>query len=119
MRKPDFKHIIAFIAERNSFVLPEEIITNQIDKTGKSKGIVRPYIYTTLNRLKKRGQISEIRDFDGRILWGLPGWTDFNGFPLDSHKPLQASIVEGRGLFEVNPQGVTRNSFLSKKKFKA
>ena len=114
---PDFRHIIAFIAEKNSFLSPEDIINNQVLKTGKSRGVVRPYVYTALNRLKKRGQVSSIKNLEsGLTFWGLPGWTDFNEFPLESHKPLCSSIVEGPALFEVNPLGVTRRSFVQRRK---
>jgi len=115
MKIPDFIHIITFIVGRNSFVSPDDIISNQILKTGKSKGIIRLYVYTTLNRLKKRGQITSIEDFEtGKVLWGLPGWTDFNDLPLSSHMPLSNSTTKGPGLLDVNPKGIERKHFVLK-----
>lgn len=104
MKIPDFRHIIAFIAEMNSFVSPEDIINNQVLKTGKSRGVVRPYVYTALNRLKNRGQISSIKESKSKLtFWGLPGWTDFNGSPLNSHEPVCSELPSKRNLFGFNP----------------
>lgn len=117
MRTPDFRHIIAFIAEKNSFVTQEEIVANQITKSGKSRGVVRPYIYTALKRLEKKGQVISIKDFGAEFtLWGLPGWIDFFGSPLYSHRPLGSSIEPRPSLFNVSSHQKQGRAFFLKKK---
>lgn len=116
---PRYIHIITFISENNIFVTTEDIIDNQALKTGISRGVIRPYIYSILNRLKKRGQIISMQESTTAFkTWGLPGWCDANGNPLGSHKPKLALHSPKCGCYEVNPNNVLRRPFNQNEKKK-
>lgn len=90
LRKPDYRHIIAFIAEENRFIFFDEIINDLVTKTGKECGWLRLYLLTTLKRMNERGQIIFARSqTSSQVYWGLPGWLDREGCPLHSHRPRE------------------------------
>ena len=90
LRKPDYRHIIAFIAEENRFVFFDEIINDLVTKTGRERGSLRLYLLTTLKRMNRRGQIILSKSqTSSQVYWGLPGWLDREGCPLYSHRPKE------------------------------
>ena len=90
LRKPDSRHIIAFIAGENRFVVSDEIINDLVTKTGKERGSLRLYFLSTLKRMNERGQIFLVKSqTSSQVYWGLPGWLDREGRPLHSHRPRE------------------------------
>jgi len=102
LRKPDYRHIIAFIAEENRFVFSDEIINDLVTKTGKERGSLRLYLLTTLKRMIKRGQIILSKSqTSSQVYWGLPGWLDREGRPLHSHRPREGFSDNSIGPFGI------------------
>lgn len=86
MKNANYRHIVSFIVLNNSFVDTEDIVRNQILKTGLNLGAVTLYVSSTLRRLEKRGQIVSCRaGLFGKKTWGLPNWLDVNNQPQKSH----------------------------------
>jgi len=102
LRKPDYRHIIAFIAEENRFVFSDEIINDLVTKTGKERGSLRLYLLTTLKRMNERGQIILAKSqTSSQVYWGLPGWLDREGRPLHSHRPREGFSDNSIGPFGI------------------
>lgn len=112
MKKPQYIFILEFIVSKNSFLTLEEIVINQSQKTARSDGQIKLYVYTALKRLKQRDQIASIVFGETAItFWGLPSWTDNLGYPLAIHKPSKILSRRPDNLYGVNPTGKERNSF--------
>lgn len=89
----------------------DDIINNQVDKTGKERFLLKSYLYTALNRLKKRGCLISIKySRNGPLLWGLPGWINEQGYSLLSHEPKYLPLSNARSQFGI-VSSLKKNTF--------
>jgi len=91
-KTPSYTYIISFLAQENVFKNIEDIIFNQVLKTGVNSAVAKLIVYSSLMKLKRNGTLVFINSVSGKRVWGFYRWLDDNNKPLMQHLPQNSSI---------------------------
>lgn len=84
-KNPAHSHILSYLTQVNVFKSIDEIVINQVAKTGEGRATAKLAVYTNLMKLKRNGVLVAIIKQPGIRLWGFATWIDLNGSPFSQH----------------------------------